>query len=103
MFVILVVLGLFVCFFGGRLFKPVLFITGVALVVCLVMLIFYSTFLKSNTKAWVGWVVLSCSVLLGLCVGAIFAKIAKLGAFVLAAWGGFTLGLLIYNAILYKM
>jgi hypothetical protein len=102
MFVISVVLGIVICFFGRRLFKPVLFITGVVLVVSLVMLIFYSTFLKSNTAAWVGWVVLSCSTLLGLCVGGIFVKIAKLGAFVLAAWGGFTLGLLMYNAVLYK-
>jgi len=103
MFIILVVLGLFICFFGRRLFKPVLFIAGVFLVVAVVLVIFYSTFLKSNTKAWVGWVVLSCSVLLGGLVGALFVRIAKLGAFVLAAWGGFALALLIYNAFLYKM
>jgi len=103
MFIILVVLGLFVGFFGRKLFEVVIFMAGVFLVVALVMLLFYSTFLKSNTKAWVGWIVLSCSVLVGLGVGYLFYKIVKLGAFVLAAWGGFALALLIYNAFLYKM
>jgi len=102
-FVILVVLGLFIGFFGRKMFKPVLFIAGVVVAVALVLLIFYSTFLKSNTKAWVGWVVLACAVLLGLGVGALFVKVSKLGAFVLAGWGGFSVALLIYNAFLYKM
>jgi MFS family permease len=103
MFALFLVLGGFVCLFGRKLFKPVLFITGVLITTSLVLLIFYSTFLKSNTKAWVGWVVLVCSVLLGLCVGGLFVKLSKLGAFILAGWGGFTLGLLIYNAFLYKI
>ena len=103
MFAILLVLGTIVCFFGRKLFKPVLFIAGVLLVVSLVWIIFYSTFLKANTKPWVGWVVLSCSVLVGLIVGCIFVKIARLGAFILAAWGGFSLGLIIYNAFFYKL
>jgi len=30
-------------------------------------------------------------------------KIARLGAFVLAAWGGYAVGLLLYNAFAYKM
>lgn len=59
--------------------------------------------MKANTKAWVGWVVLACSILVGLIVGCIFIKIARLGAFILAAWGGFALGLLIYNAFFYKL
>ena len=102
MFVVFISLGAFVCFFGRKLFKPVLFIAGVVLVVSLSWLIFYSTFLNTSTKSWVGWVVLGCSVLVGLCVGFLFTKVAKLGAFILAAWGGFSLGLLVYNAFLYK-
>ena len=38
---------------------------------------------------------------MGLLVGFIFMKISKLGAFVLAGWGGFCLGLLIWNSFLY--
>lgn len=69
----------------------------------LIMLIFYSTFLSNNTKSWVGWVVLASSLILGLLLGWLFVKIARLGAFCLAAWGGYAFSLLIYNAFLYKM
>jgi hypothetical protein len=103
MFSVFLIIGSIICFLGRTLFKPVLFISGMFLSVCLVWLIFYSTFLSSNTKPWVGWVVLVGSILLGLLIGAIFVKLAKLGAFILAAWGGFSVSLLIYNAFLYKM
>lgn len=103
MFAVMVIVGSVICFLGRTLFKPVLFIAGMMLSVCLVWLIFYSTFLSSNTKSWVGWVVLIGSLLFGLIIGTLFVKLVKLGAFVLSAWGGFTVGLLIYNAFLYKM
>ena len=103
MFVILAVPGIVICLFGRKLFRPVLFLAGLFLTVCLVLLIFYSTFLKSTTKQWVGWVVLGCSFILGILVGVLFAKCAKVGAFVLAGWGGFCVSLLIYNCFLYKM
>lgn len=101
---ILMVLGLFISLMGRKLFVAIVFIAGVMLVVGLVCVIFYSTFLKDNTKAWVGWVVLGCSVLVGLLVGCLFTKIIKLGAFVLAAWGGFSLGLILYETFpMYKI
>lgn len=103
MFVTFLIVGMIVCFLGRTLFKPVLFIAGVIIAVGLVMLIFYSTFLNSNTKVWVGWVVLIGAILFGLIIGCIFVKIVKIGAFAVSAWGGFTLALLIYNAFLYKM
>ena len=103
MFVFFVVLGVTICFFGRSLFKPVLFLTGIIMATSLIMFLFYSTFLKSNTKAYVGWIVMACSVLAGLLLGWLFVKVVRLGAFCLAAWGGFSVGLLIYNAFMYKM
>lgn len=103
MFSVFLVVGFIVCFLGRTLFKPVIFIAGVLLSVALVWVIFYSTFLTENTKQWVGWVVLAGSILLGLIIGCLFVKIVRLGAFVLAAWGGYCLGLLIYNSFLYFM
>ncbi len=103
MFVVFLLGGLVITFFGRKLFKPVLFITGIIMATSLVMLIFYSTFLKSDTKSWVGWVVLASSLLLGCLLGYVFVKIVRLGAFCLAAWGGFSVGLLLFNAFAYKM
>ena len=98
------VIGLFISMMGRKLFKVIVFIAGVFLVVAVVLLIFYTTFLKENTASWVGWVVLGCSVLLGLLLGCLFVKVIKLGAFAIAAWGGFSLGLLLYETFpLYKI
>lgn len=99
MCIIFMVLGIFICLMGRKMFKPIIFIAGVLLTTGLVLVIFYSTFLKSNTATWVGWVVLAGAVLLGLLIGCLFVKLVKLGAFAIAAWGGFSLGLLLYQAL----
>lgn len=101
MFAFSLIIGFILCFFGRKLWKPLFFLTGVAVTVFLALIIFYTTFLESNTETWVGWTVIAGSVVVGLLVGFIFMKISKLGAFVLAGWGGFCLGLLIWNTFLY--
>jgi len=101
MFSIALVIGFFLTFFGLKLWKPIFFLVGVVATVGLVLIIFYSTFLKSNTKDWVPWVVLVSAILGGLLVGFILMKVSKLGAFVLAGWGGYSLALLIWNSFLY--
>jgi len=78
-----------------------MFLAGVIGTVCLTWLIFYGTFLSDNEETWVGWVVLAVSALVGLLVGALLVFFVKAGAFVLAAWGGFSLGLLLYNSFFY--
>ena len=103
MFATFLIVGTIICFFGRTLFKPVLFIAGVLLSVALIWIIFYSTFLNEKTAAWIGWVVLVGSILVGLILGCLMVKLVKLGAFVLSAWGGYALALLLYNAFLYKM
>jgi hypothetical protein len=103
MFVVFLIVGSIVCFLGRTLFKPVLFIGGVLLSVSLIWIIFYSTFLNEKTASWVGWVVLIGSIIVGLIIGCLMVKLVKIGAFILSAWGGYTLALLLYNAFLYKM
>ena len=100
---IFVLIGLAICFFGNAFFQPLLFITGVAQASFVLMLICYSTFVKNNSEIWIGWVILIVSVGVGIGIGFVFIKYQKVGAFALAAWGGFSVGLLIYNAILYKV
>lgn len=100
-FVMFVLVGFFLCFFGRRLFKPAVFIAGIVGTVSLIWIIFYSTFLEDHFENWVGWVVFVCSLLLGLIVGAIMMVFVKVGAFLLGFWGGFSIALLMYNAFLY--
>jgi len=101
MFAVFLILGFIVCLFGRKLYRPIFFLAGLLLTVAIVMILFYTTFLEDNTESWIGWTVLGGSVLVGLIIGFIFAKISKLGAFVLAGWGGFALGLLLWNTFLY--
>ena len=65
------------------------------------LILFYTTFLDSSTAAWIGWTVLSCSILLGIAGGILLMKCQKLGAAVLGGWGGFLGGLLLNTTILF--
>ena len=103
MFAFLVVVGFGLCFVGRALVKPTLFILGIFVATFIIMFIFYSTFLKTDTETWVAWAVLGGSIVVGLLLGFLFQKFAKVGAMVLAGWGGFTLGLLLYNTFMYKV
>jgi hypothetical protein len=102
MFAFMVVIGFTLCFAGRALVKPTLFLVGMFIAIFLIMFIFYSTFLKNSTETWVAWTTLGVSILAGLILGFIFQKFAKLGAFALAAWGGFTLGLILYTSFMYR-
>ena len=69
----------------------------------MIILISYSTFAKKNEEQWVGWVTAAGSILIGVGFGLLLMKYQTFGGFCLAAWGGFSTSLLIYNAFLYKI
>ena len=88
-------------FFGRKLFVFTVFIIGAALTVCAIMILFYTTFLKSDTAYWIGWLVLSLSVILGLGIGFLCTKILKIAGAVVCGYGGFMLGVMINEMWLY--
>jgi len=92
--------GLLLCFAGRKLIKPSVCVAGTFSTITLALILFYAIFLSKNTKTWVFWVVLVVSIVVGIVVGLILSKFIKLGAAILAGWGGFALGLLINNALL---
>lgn len=69
MFAVFFVLGLTLCFAGRTMIKATLFMVGVFISAFLIIYIFYSTFLKSDTELWIVWAVLGGSILVGLLVG----------------------------------
>lgn len=103
MFALFLISGLIICFMGRTIFKPILFIVSVFVAFSLVMLISYSTFLSDNPKAWAGWVTIGVAVVLGLLLGWILLKFIRIGIFIVAAMGGYSVGLLLYNAFMYKI
>ena len=95
--------GIFLGFFGRKLFKAAIFMVTTLIVVTVILLIFYTTFLKDTTEMWVGWTVLGCSVVVGLVLGFFMMKAERFGVSLLAGWGGFLLGLMINEIALYKV
>lgn len=100
--VLFIVGGVFLCFFGRKLVKAAIFMVTAIFVVAGILLLFYTTFLSDTTEVWVGWTVLVCSILLGLVAGFFMMKLERVGAAVLAGWGGFLIGLMLNEMVLYK-
>lgn len=100
---LLILIGFVISMFGRKLFKPTICLLGTAAFVCLCLLFFYSVFFNSNTKLWVGWIILTISVVVGTIVGLLLAKASKLGVAVLAGWGGVCLALILYGAFIHKV
>lgn len=67
------------------------------------LLLSYTTFLKDSTASWIGWVILVCSCILGLAGGFLLYKCQRLGAAILAGWGGFMAGILINTTFAFAM
>lgn len=98
---ILMLAGLFLTFLGRKIFLITVFLIGAAATVCVIMILFYTTFLKSTTAVWVGWTVLAVSILIGLGIGFLCTKVLKLAGAVIAGYGGFLLGVVINEMWLY--
>ena len=101
--VLFIVGGIFLAFFGRKLFKGAIFMATAILTVFAILLLFYTTFLSDTTESWVGWTVLVCSILIGLVAGFFMMKLERIGAALLAGWGGFLIGLLLNEMALYKV
>ena len=99
----MIVLGAIIALFGKPLFKPTICLVGMLVSVIVLSMFIFSLFFDRNTPQWAAWVTFSISIVVGALIGLILAKLSKLGVAVLAGWGGFCLGLIIYAAFLYKL
>jgi len=96
-----IILGFFIAFFGRYLLKITVFIAGTVLIAFIILVVFYATFLSDKTASWVSWLVVSLAIVIGLVGGYFLAKYEKVDAALLGAWGGFTLGVLLNETVLY--
>jgi len=98
-----IVIGAFNLILGRKLIRPTLFIVGTMTTVAVILFLFYVLILKHNAEKWVGWVILACSIILGLIVGFFAAKLVRVGAFALGAWAGVGIALMLNNMVFYKI
>lgn len=97
-----IAVGAVLCFFGFRLLKPSICFAGFLSCTMLSLLIFYSVYITSIDQLATFYYWMAGGAAVGLIVGALLAKFVKVGAAVLAAWGGFALGLILNEAVMYK-
>lgn len=94
-------IGLFLTFLGRKIFNVAIFIVAAIVVSGLILIIFYSTFLADNTATWLSWLVVSLAIVVGIICGYLATKVEKIGGALLAGWGGFCLGVVINETVLY--
>jgi hypothetical protein len=99
----LIAIGIVVAVFGKPLFKPTICLIGTLVFMGVLCLFIFSLFFTRNTPSWAGWLVFGISLFVGCIVGLILAKISRLGVAVLAGWGGFCLGMILYSSFMYKL
>lgn len=86
---------------GRKLWVVAIFLISAFLTMAIILLVFYTTFLKNTTADWVGWTVLGCSIIFGVILGLVMTKLQRVGAAIIAGWGGFVLGILLNETVLY--
>lgn len=97
-----IVIGFLLCFFGRRMIKPSVCIAGFLTTIFATLLFFYTIWLNQSTDIAEFWYFLGGSALVGILIGLLLAKFVKVGAAILAGWGGFAGGLILYETILFR-
>ena len=93
--VILIVLGLFLAFFGNKFVNAVIYIMATLAVFLVGSMMFFQLFMKNVKKDWIQWVILGLIFVGGNLVGMVLVKLRKYGIAVLAGFGGAMLGLIL--------
>jgi hypothetical protein len=98
-----IVVGFIVCFYGLKLLKPCLFLGGLLSCMAAGLLfcyLIYASSIDDFTSTF--YYFLGGGFVIGVIVGWLLARFVKVGAAVLAGWGGFCLGIILNEAFLFR-
>lgn len=95
----LILIGLLLCFVGRYLIRPSVCFAGFLSSIAIAMLIFYAVYLQDTTNMQTFAWVFGTSAILGCCLGIVLAVFVKVGAALLAGWGGFALGMVLMSSV----
>jgi hypothetical protein len=101
--VVLIVFGIALGLIGKHLFKISICLIGSLAFTLIATLFIFSVFLSRDTSDSTGWIIFGVCGKVGIFVGLVLAYHFRLGVGVLAGWGGFCLGLILYNTFIYKI
>lgn len=91
----LIILGVFLCFFGNKFVNFVIFLIVALGAFCILGSIFFYMFLKKVNEDWQKWVAIGVIVLVSLGLGYFVMRLRKWGIAIIAAWAGVMFGFLI--------
>ena len=74
----IIVIGLFVAFFGPVFSNIAVFLVGALSVTALLLVVLYSFILGPKVTKWLAWLIVSLSILVGLVIGFLLTKTERL-------------------------
>jgi len=89
--------GLFLLVFGGRMFKVTMFLAGEVSIASFIMIIMFAAVYPNNSPMWVVWLTLMVSTGMGAGLGYAAQKWSRIGVFFIGVWMGGLLGALMYS------
>lgn len=91
----MIVLGIFLAFFGNKFVNMVLFFIGAFATFVVLGAIFFNLFMSKVSKEYILWIVFVGIILVSAGVGYGLMKVRKFGVGIFAGWGGVMLGFVI--------
>lgn len=93
--------GLVLCFFGLKLIKPSICFAGFLTSILLTLVFFYAVYASSVEELSTFYYWMAGGAVVGVVLGWFLSHFVKVGAAILAGWGGFMIGLILNEAFLY--
>lgn len=91
--------GIFLMVFGGRLYQVTMFLAGQISVAAFIMIIMFASVYPTNSPMWVVWLTLIVSIGMGSGVGYAAQKWARIGVLLIGTWIGGLFGALMYSML----
>jgi len=100
--VFMLITGLLLVLAGRRLLKPAVCFAGFLTTILVSCFIFYAVYLEDESQVADFWYFLGGGAAAGLLVGLLLCWAIRIGAAILAGWGGMCGGLILYEMFIYR-
>lgn len=99
-FIVGLVIGLFLAYFGSKIYSITLMLTAFISTIAGIFLLVFGIFGAKQVSTGIMWVILVCSIIIAVCVAYLFYKIKKVFMACLGGITGYMVGLILYNFFL---
>lgn len=100
--IFMLISGALLVFAGRKMLKPAVCFAGFLTSILVACFIFYAVYLENESDIADFWYFLGGGALVGIAVGLLMCWAVKIGAAVLAGWGGLCGGLILYESVIFR-